>query len=110
MSTMLTPAPTSDPRDDLVAAVELGAAALIRILRQQQEAERAAQPVRKALTVREAAQLSGDSKRAVAEWCQNGVIRAEKHGARWRIQPAELERFLSKSRRRGGLRAVEPQA
>jgi excisionase family DNA binding protein len=100
-----TPAP--DPRDELIAGIEMASRALVQILRDQQEAASAAKPVRKALTVREAAEISGDSPRAIAEWCQKGTIKAEKHGARWRIPAAELERFLSKSRRRGGLRAVE---
>lgn len=107
MSAAMATTTAADPRDELIAAIELAAPALIRWLRAQQAAEQAAKPARKTYTVRQAAELSGDSLRAIAEWCQNGTIKAEKHGARWRIPAAELERFLSKSRRRGGLRAVE---
>ena len=52
------------------------------------------------LTPKEFAALSGDSRTAVVEWCQQGRIRAEKHGRRWRIPSAEVERFRARSRAR----------
>lgn len=103
------PTPFDDPREQLIAALELGLPALVRLLRSQQEADRAAMLAagKKYYSPLQVAQMTSNSKRSITNWCVDGTIKAEKHGSRWRITAAEVERFLARSRRRGGLRAVE---
>ena len=54
------------------------------------------------LSPAEVAALTGDSRGAITEWCQQGRIRAEKHGRRWRIPSAEVEKFRARARVRVG--------
>ena len=67
---------------------------------EEHQASLAPQPAKPSdyLSPAQVAAQTGDSRGAITEWCQRGRIRAEKHGRRWRIPAAEVEKFLARAR------------
>ena len=101
---MSFPAPLPDltPLHRAALALSQLAEALRDLADQPAPAPQPAPDLTRMLSPAAVAAMTGDSPRAISEWCQQGRIRAEKHGRRWRIPSAEVEKFRARARARVG--------
>ena len=56
------------------------------------------------MTLTEAAALLGVLPDTLKKQAQRGVLRAEKHGRDWWVEPAEVERYRNEHRQKGNER------